>query len=93
MMTTSQKNQTINFKHLRPDGTFLLAPKMMGSGSPQHFSRTGNLVGRQTPIPNYQFNKDPTFYLAPEMLGRCHRWGKPTISQFMWQLPIQPVDV
>jgi hypothetical protein len=72
MKTTLQKDQNINLKHLRPGGAFLLAPKMMGNGSPHHFSRTNNLVARQTPIPNYQFNKDSTFYLALEMLGRCH---------------------
>jgi hypothetical protein len=36
---------------------------MMGRVFSPPFSRVGSLVGRQTPVPNCQFNKESTFFL------------------------------
>jgi hypothetical protein len=80
-MIILKKYQIINFKHLRPNDVFLLAPKMMGRA---HFSRAISMVGRQTPVLRHQFNEESTFYLAPGILGRWRQWGKLAVSQLVW---------
>ena len=63
--------KNVNFKHLRHEVMFLMAP---------------NLVGHVYPTPFFncwQFSEESTFYLSPEMLGRWSRWGKPVVSQLV----------
>lgn len=48
-LTTLQNDQNINFKHLRPDVAFLLAPKMMGHVFPLSFCKSWESSGKANP--------------------------------------------